>query len=282
VPNPGNLLSCSFCGKNQTQVKKLIAGPGVYICDGCVSLVHSVTAGRGDGRASTPIGVIQQVSDGTGAEKCSFCGKGRNQVAAVASAGHRRNICNECLELCDEILSEELPGHGHEHPPLTPETPSQGTAKASSPQPAHAATIPAGFQTFTNPNKSFSIAYPADWQQAAASPGTGSLFTSQDRQREFQITGMNLGKSQADPAAVVAAACSQAGGTPGSPQTISIGGQRWMKAECDHSDGINHLVAQAVAYKGELFFMVYASPKATFDSDARQFFAPMEGSFQFL
>ena len=31
-------LLCSFCGKSQRQVKKLIAGPGVYICDDCVGL----------------------------------------------------------------------------------------------------------------------------------------------------------------------------------------------------------------------------------------------------
>jgi ATP-dependent Clp protease ATP-binding subunit ClpX len=29
-------LSCSFCGKSQKEVKKLIAGPTVYICDRCV------------------------------------------------------------------------------------------------------------------------------------------------------------------------------------------------------------------------------------------------------
>ena len=33
------LLFCSFCGKNQNEVKKLIAGPSVYICDECVSYV---------------------------------------------------------------------------------------------------------------------------------------------------------------------------------------------------------------------------------------------------
>ena len=31
-------LLCSFCGKSQRQVKKLIAGPGVYICDECIDL----------------------------------------------------------------------------------------------------------------------------------------------------------------------------------------------------------------------------------------------------
>src|SRR6266571_5111477 len=33
-----DLLKCSFCGKSQKQVKKLIAGPGVYICDECIDL----------------------------------------------------------------------------------------------------------------------------------------------------------------------------------------------------------------------------------------------------
>src|SRR4029078_10459690 len=32
-------LLCSFCGKSQRQVKKLIAGPGVYICDECIDLL---------------------------------------------------------------------------------------------------------------------------------------------------------------------------------------------------------------------------------------------------
>jgi len=36
------LLFCSFCGKNQNEVKKLIAGPSVYICDECVSLCNDI------------------------------------------------------------------------------------------------------------------------------------------------------------------------------------------------------------------------------------------------
>jgi ATP-dependent Clp protease ATP-binding subunit ClpX len=38
----GDLLKCSFCGKSQKQVKKLIAGPGVYICDECVDLCNEI------------------------------------------------------------------------------------------------------------------------------------------------------------------------------------------------------------------------------------------------
>ena len=35
-------LKCSFCGKSQEQVRKLIAGPGVYICDECVDLCNEI------------------------------------------------------------------------------------------------------------------------------------------------------------------------------------------------------------------------------------------------
>ncbi len=38
----GELLKCSFCGKSQKQVKKLIAGPGVYICDECIELCNEI------------------------------------------------------------------------------------------------------------------------------------------------------------------------------------------------------------------------------------------------
>src|SRR3989304_9799669 len=35
-------LKCSFCGKSQRQVRKLIAGPGVYICDECIDLCNEI------------------------------------------------------------------------------------------------------------------------------------------------------------------------------------------------------------------------------------------------
>ena len=37
-----DLLKCSFCGKSQKQVKKLIAGPGVYICNECIELCNEI------------------------------------------------------------------------------------------------------------------------------------------------------------------------------------------------------------------------------------------------
>lgn len=49
------LLVCSFCKKDQHQVKKLIAGPDVYICDACVGLCNRILEGKDPG-AHSPAG----------------------------------------------------------------------------------------------------------------------------------------------------------------------------------------------------------------------------------
>ena len=54
-PGGEKLLYCSFCGKSQHEVRKLIAGPSVFICDECIELCndiireesHAETAGKG-------------------------------------------------------------------------------------------------------------------------------------------------------------------------------------------------------------------------------------------
>ena len=42
IGETSDLLKCSFCGKSQKQVRKLIAGPGVYICDECIELCNEI------------------------------------------------------------------------------------------------------------------------------------------------------------------------------------------------------------------------------------------------
>ncbi len=51
----GELLKCSFCGKSQRQVKKLIAGPGVYICDECIDLCNEIIDEELAGPSDDPI-----------------------------------------------------------------------------------------------------------------------------------------------------------------------------------------------------------------------------------
>lgn len=49
----GDILRCSFCGKTQQQVMKIIGGPGVYICDLCVELCHQIVVNElGEDRRS--------------------------------------------------------------------------------------------------------------------------------------------------------------------------------------------------------------------------------------
>ena len=88
-------LQCSFCGKPSAEVRKLIAGPKVFICDGCVAAGHE----------------LQDVAspDDKGLRNlcCSFCGKPRHEVRKLVF-GPTVYVCDECLGLCDDILAEEF------------------------------------------------------------------------------------------------------------------------------------------------------------------------------
>ena len=115
-------LTCRFCGKPQPEVRKLIAGPGVYICDVCVELAERVLSSGGS--ATTPLGPMLAVPKQDRQARCSFCGKRRDQVAGLAAMAAENgsdeairprskvsgpvSICRECLSLCDEIIADEL------------------------------------------------------------------------------------------------------------------------------------------------------------------------------
>jgi ATP-dependent protease Clp ATPase subunit len=95
-------------------VRKLIAGPGAYICDGCVELARGV-AGSGS-VTNTLLGPMHAVPDQDGRVRCRFCDKRRDQVAGLVAmppetgdkASGPATICTECLLLCIEIITEEL------------------------------------------------------------------------------------------------------------------------------------------------------------------------------
>jgi hypothetical protein len=150
-------MRCSFCDRSQAETRKLIAGPGVAICDGCVSLaLEALDRGEAGSAGVTPEagspgvtreagspGVTRLVAASptgpagpTGAEaRCHFCGKRGDQASGIAVAPDRHvvaakfgragrgartgglarrrrgvppSICAECLDLCGEILAEEL------------------------------------------------------------------------------------------------------------------------------------------------------------------------------
>jgi hypothetical protein len=108
------LLSCTFCARRQNEVRKLIAGPGVYICDPCIALAGDVIS-SGD-PAATELGTMNALPAHATRLKCTFCGKDRGQAPGMAvlpevtveRTSSSAAICSECLVLCGEIITEEL------------------------------------------------------------------------------------------------------------------------------------------------------------------------------
>ena len=93
-PDPAARL-CRFCFKSQHQVRKFIAGTGVYICDECVETCTDLVNRDEDGEDDGDRGDL----------RCDFCDKHIREVGTVV-VGSGNNICNECVELCVEIISE--------------------------------------------------------------------------------------------------------------------------------------------------------------------------------
>ena len=91
---------CTFCGKNQGEVSRLIAGPGgVYVCNECV---HRFSTND----ALHTWQVAQTVAGTSGANRCSFCGKPQKKVQRLVLGPDGVNICDECLTLCQKIMAE--------------------------------------------------------------------------------------------------------------------------------------------------------------------------------
>jgi len=108
-PGPQQLVHCSFCGRDQKHTKTLITGQrGVGICNRCIpEAAAAVAAGKSvpGEKVTLRFERIYPVPGEAKAERCSFCGKRRHQVAGMAAVPSAR-ICDECLDLCREIRDE--------------------------------------------------------------------------------------------------------------------------------------------------------------------------------
>jgi hypothetical protein len=88
---------CTWCDRPASEVSKLVAGPNVYICDGCLELAASALVdawGTSDTLRRAPEG---------GRERCSFCNKRSGGDRAIV-AGTAANICSECMRICREFM----------------------------------------------------------------------------------------------------------------------------------------------------------------------------------
>ena len=96
---------CSFCGRSGIEVARLVAGPGVYICDRCTGEATLLAVHPDANAAHAPLTVVPSSQQDTA---CSFCGKkpaGPDRLIAGPDAV----ICGECLVLCREINAEDEP-----------------------------------------------------------------------------------------------------------------------------------------------------------------------------
>jgi ClpX C4-type zinc finger len=111
-------VACAFCGLERSEVGRVIAGPGLFICDRCVELAAEVLA-NGQPRSEASRWLALVASEQTKA-RCGFCGKRPEQAPGIVEAptspavGKLRGrqagvrICGECVELCLEIFADAL------------------------------------------------------------------------------------------------------------------------------------------------------------------------------
>jgi ATP-dependent protease Clp ATPase subunit len=109
----GPVGPCSFCGRPREVCAKLIAGPGVFICDRCVVQATRLAASPAvEDQAEGPLRLEPSEA------KCSFCGKQARKVRPLVTSGlavpagkfgDLPRICDKCLDLCLEILAETSP-----------------------------------------------------------------------------------------------------------------------------------------------------------------------------
>lgn len=87
-------LSCSFCGKSQKEVKKLIAGPTVYICDECIELCNDITAEEygQDESTSAPPRVLKPKEINAALDEYVIGQSAAKKVLSVAVHNHYRRI----------------------------------------------------------------------------------------------------------------------------------------------------------------------------------------------
>lgn len=111
-----NLTMCSFCGKSHSEVKKLIAGPGVYICNECIEVCSSILEkelGTTPGKAQTPaeqpgfripspLAMLQKLDEFVVGQENA------KKVLSVAVYNHYQRLRQDQTKLSDEFKDVEI------------------------------------------------------------------------------------------------------------------------------------------------------------------------------
>jgi ClpX C4-type zinc finger len=95
---------CTFCERPPSEVKKLVSGPNVYICDGCVAHAEGALGALPPSRESA-LALAR-----TGRAECSFCGKRRSSERLLV-IGPTSNICQACVATCRQVITDSSDRH---------------------------------------------------------------------------------------------------------------------------------------------------------------------------
>ena len=96
-----DLPICSFCSSSQNETRKIVAGPRESgICAECVEIGSRMLLGDANMRQT----VFRFHTEGF--VSCSFCGKRQKDVWRLL-IGAKRNVCSECLGVCNEIFGDD-------------------------------------------------------------------------------------------------------------------------------------------------------------------------------
>jgi hypothetical protein len=82
---------CTWCNRPPSEVAKLVAGPNIYICDGCVREAERALRKGEDGRAGARV------------SRCSFCRRFAGTRRKVVTGRHA-NVCADCLQMCRDFM----------------------------------------------------------------------------------------------------------------------------------------------------------------------------------
>ena len=104
-PPPEAKVNCSFCGKSQDEVRKLVAGPSVYICDECIDLCNDLIAEECEREEPTPITRDDPLPPVSACIVCRMP-KVATDLLLVPGAGF---VCCPCADAVRSIADAQLP-----------------------------------------------------------------------------------------------------------------------------------------------------------------------------
>jgi recombinational DNA repair protein (RecF pathway) len=110
-----NILRCSFCNKPQDEVRKLVAGPSVFICNECVEVCVDVMVPEFLAEADSPADEGRRLREKAAAAfphraaTCSLCGE-TGLPENMLSVDERGTLCGACADAVEDALAHGSSG----------------------------------------------------------------------------------------------------------------------------------------------------------------------------